>query len=324
MQRHSRRLIVGSAGSANGFGTIQSARARYGDSLFIVATDTNPRELAAASVIADAFVRTPLARSPEFPDALRALAESYPESSYLPIHDEEMEVVARLARDGGLPAGLDLIAPPYEVVRLCNDKWAMHEWLRANGLPSPETAPATPAALAAMRRPVALKPREGTGGEAVALVRDTQDLANVDPSRWPLQEQLKGPEIAIDVFLSRASGRFRCVCREYFEKRASVAMKVRLFNDPHLAGIAERLARQLPIFGACLVQVMQDAASGWRIIDVNPRIGSGTRMSAAAGLDFAAANLGDHWGEPIDELLPPLAGECYVARQYADYVTSRA
>jgi len=320
---HSRRLIVGSAGSANAFGAIQSARARFGNSVFIVAIDTNPRELTAASSIADAFVRVPAACSPEFVPALRAIAQSYPKSAYLPFHDEEIEAAARLARECNLPPGLDLIAPPYAVVRLCNDKWAMHQWLRANGLPSPETALATPAALGAMRGPVGLKPREGTGAEAVVPVRGANDLANIDPSRWLLQEQLIGPEIAIDVFLSRVSGRFHCVCREYFERRASVATKVRLFDDPSLAAIAEQLARKLPIFGAFLVQVMRDSASRWQIIDVNPRTGSGTRMSAAAGMDFAAANLGDHWGEPIDELLRPLQGECYVVRQYADYVTSR-
>src|SRR5271166_4816292 len=146
----SRRLIVGSAGSSNSFGTIQSVRDHYGDSVFVIATDTNRREMVAASVLADAFVQVPLARSPEFPEALRRIAASYPGSYYLPVHDDELEISARLAAEGKLPSGLELIAPPYNVIRLCSDKWAMHQWLRANGLPSPETALATPAALERM------------------------------------------------------------------------------------------------------------------------------------------------------------------------------
>lgn len=322
MRRHARRLIVGSAGSANSFGTIQSVRDRWSKSVFVIAIDTNPRELVAASVLADAFVRVPPARAPEFPDALRQIAASYPDSSYLPMHDDEIEIAARLARDGNLPPELDLVAPPSETVRLCGDKWAMHQWLRANGLPSPETALATPAALEGMRGPVILKPREGCGAKTVQLVRGAADLVTVDPNRWLLQEQLRKPEVGIDVFLSRDSSRFCCVCREYF-MRTSVAMKARVFHDPALAAIAEPLARGVPIFGAFLLQVMQDAASGWQIIDVNPRVGSSVRMSAAVGLDFAAANLADHWGETTEALLRPLAGEHYVVRQYADYVTSR-
>src|SRR5512146_588587 len=124
MTRHSRRLIISAAGSANAFGTIQSVRDHYGDSVFIIATDTHPRELIAASVLADDFVQVPLARSPEFPEALRKIAAAYPGSYYLPVHDDELETTTRLASERGLPAGLELIAPPYDVVRLCSDKWA--------------------------------------------------------------------------------------------------------------------------------------------------------------------------------------------------------
>jgi hypothetical protein len=141
------------------------------------------------------------------------------------------------------------------------------------------------------------------------------------PSDWLLQEPLQRPEVAIDVFQSRKGETFRCICREYLERRATVATKVRIFHEPALAAVAARLAQELPLSGAFMFQVMRDAGQAWRIIDVNPRIGSGTRMSAAVGLDFAAANLADLWGDPVEESLTPLAGEHFVVRQYEDYVT---
>lgn len=324
MTPDSRRLIVGTAGSANAFGTIRSVRAHYGNAVFVIATDTHRREMVAASVLADVFVQVPLARSPEFPEALRKIAASYPGSYYLPVHDDELEISARLAAEGNLPSGLELIAPPYDVIRLCSDKWAMHQWLRANGLPSPETALATPAALERMGSPVALKPREGYASKFVRLISETAELANIDPSRWLLQEPLRENEVALDVFLSRSAGKFCCVCREYLELSAGVVTNARVFHDPVLVDIAERLARGLPFFGVFMFQVMRDAARRWQIIDVNPRVGRGTGMSAAVGLNFAAANLADFWGESTEVLLPPLTGEHYVARQYADYVTSRS
>lgn len=319
-----RRLIIGTAGSAVAFGAIRSVRAHYGDAVFLVAMDTNRREMVASSVLADAFVQVPLARSPEFPNALGKISEAYPGSCYLPVHDDELEISARLAAEGKLPQGLELIAPPYDVVRLCGDKWAMHQWLRANGLPSPETAPATPAALERMGGPLALKPREGTGSKFVRLVSGAAELAGIDPDRWLLQEPLQENEVALDVFLSRSAGKFSCLCREYLALRAGIVTNARLFNDPILADIAERLARSVPIFGGFMFQVMRDRARRWQIIDVNPRVGRGTGMGLAVGLNFAAANLADFWGEPTEGLLPPLSGEHYVARQYADYVTSRS
>ncbi len=318
-----RRLIVGAAGSNNGFGTIQSVRDRYGDSVLIVAIDTSPRELVGASALADAFVQVPPARSPAFPDALRGIAETFSGGTYLPLHDHEIEVASRLAEEGRLPTGLDLVAPPHRVMRLCSDKWQMHQWLVAHGLPSPVTALAHASALATMPRPAMLKPREGFAGDRFALIRDAAELANVAPDQWILQEVLVEPEVGIDVFLSRDGRVFRCLCREYREKRATVATKARLYSDSILADIAERLARGVPLIGAFLFQVMRDETGQWRITDVNPRVGSATRMSAAVGMDFAAANLADHWNEPTEPLLQPFTGECYVVRQYADYLTRR-
>lgn len=318
-----RRLIVGTAGGAVALGAIRSVRAHYGDAVFVIATDTNRREMVAASVLADAFVQVPLARSPEFPEALREITASYRGCYYLPVHDDELEISARLAAEGKLPEGLELIAPPYDVIRLCSDKWAMHQWLRANGLPSPETALATPAALERMGSPVALKAREGSGSKFVRLVSGPADLAEIDPSRWLLQEPLRENEVALDVFLSRRTGRFSCVCREYLALSAGVVTNARLFSDPVLVDIAERLARRLPIFGVFMFQLLRNAAGEWQIIDVNPRVGRGTGMSAAVGLNFTAANLADFWGEPVEGLLPPLSGEYYVARQYEDFITRR-
>jgi len=99
---------------------------------------------------------------------------------------------------------------------------------------------------------------------------------------------------------------------------------MRIFDDRSLASIAERLARELQLFGASNFEVLRDSAGRWRIIDVNPRVGASARMIAAVGLDFAAANLADFWGEPTDTALPPLEGEHYVVRQFANYVTSRS
>jgi carbamoyl-phosphate synthase large subunit len=318
-----RRLIVGSAGSANAFGTIRSVRDRFAGSVFVIAVDTNPQEMVAASTLADAFVRMPPASDPNFAAALRDCAARYSANSYLPIHDAEIDVATRLLVEGRFPPGLDLISPPRDVVRRCSDKWAMHQWLQAQDLPSPETRLATIGALETMQRPAVLKPREGSGGENFLRVHEARQLEGVDPAKWLLQEVLEKPEIAIDTFLSRDRKVLRCACREYLEMRATVATKARIFHDGELAGIAERLARALPLCGAFLVQVMQDSRGKWRITDVNPRVGSATRMCVPCGLDFAAANLADFWGEDVSEALRPLTGEYYVARQYEEYVTRR-
>jgi predicted ATP-grasp superfamily ATP-dependent carboligase len=198
----------------------------------------------------------------------------------------------------------------------------MHRWLKTKGLPSPQTAFATPEALEKMQRPAILKPREGTGGVGVQSIHDPAALKDLDPSQWLLQETLQAYAVAVNMFFSRSAAVFRCVCREALEMRGGVPTKARIFDDRALASLSERLARSLPLFGTSVFEVMRDAADRWRIIDVNPRAGVSTRMCAAVGLDFAAANLADYWGEPTEPMFRPLDGEHYIMRQYANYVTN--
>src|SRR5271169_3867462 len=319
-----RRLIVGSAGSGGSFDVVRAVRQWYGDTVFVIAIDTNPRERVTASLLSDAFVQVLPARSPEFVDALARLAEAYPCSSYLPMHDEEIEVAARLASEGDLPPGLDLIAPPYEVVRLCNDKWHMHHWLQAHGLPTPDTALASPEAIGAVGLPAILKPRIGNASQGVRLVREESELAGLDPEHWLLQELLDGPVHYADALLSWRTGAFFCACRVNLSGArdyTTVRGTFRLYDDPALAACVERIARGLPLFGAFNINAMRSSACGLCIIDVNPRVGLGTRMSAAVGADIAAANLADYWGDPTGGMLKPVVGEYIVAREYVEYIT---
>jgi len=317
-----KRLILGAAGTGIAFGALHSIRERFAQSVYVIAIDPNPRDRVAASLYADAYVQVPLARSPEFGEALRRLAETYPGSCYLPAHDEEIEVAACLAAQGKLPAGLKLVAPPYESVRICRDKWRMYNWLRAHDLPTPETVLATPEAIGAVALPIIVKPRFGTASTGIRLARDRADLVGLDPDRWLLQELLAEPQLSVDAFLGRTDEIFRCVCRlmespsvGFIEARGNW----RVFEDALVARQAERLARRLPLPGAFFFQALSKEPGRWLITDVNPRLAYGSRISAILGADFAAANLADFWGEPTGILLQPIVGEHIVHRQFGHY-----
>src|SRR5262249_45657725 len=174
------------------------------------------------------------------------------------------------------------------------------------------------------RRAVLLMPREGTGGTNCPQIHAASELVGIDPDRWILQEVLRNPEVSLAGILGRSGDFFRCVCREYIEfRQGSPSTKGRVYDDERLAALAERLARGLQLFGGFFFEIMRDSAGDWRIIDIHPRVGAGTRMCAAVGVDICAANVADFWGEDVSSLLPALSGEYYVARQYEEYVTSR-
>jgi len=320
-----RRLIIGSAGGHNSFATVKALRQWYGDSVFIIAIDINPRERVTASLFSDAFIQVPPARSPEFGEALARLAETYPGSAYLPMHDEEIAVAARLASKGNLPAGVELIAPSYDVVRLCLDKWRMHQWLKANELPTPETVLVTPEAIAAVQLPTVLKPRIGTGSRGVRLIRERSELAGLASEAWLLQEFLQHPELQCTSFLSRHTGAHHSACHMFMGSRAGFLPAGhgpwRVFRDPVVEAHAEQLARRLPIFGSFFFQNLSDGSSRWLITDINPRAPAG-RFTAAAVADFTMANLADFWGEPFDRMLQSIEGEYAIGREFIEYVVA--
>jgi carbamoyl-phosphate synthase large subunit len=320
-----RQLILGAAGSGISHDTLRSVREQFGDRVFVVAIDINPRERVAASVMADAFVQVPLARSTAFLPALAELAEAYPGSCYLPVHDEELAAVADLATAGRLPPGLDVIAPSPEVIRICNDKWLAHQWLQDNGFDTAKTALADPVAVELVGLPAILKPRSGTASTGVRLIHDAAELAGLDREKWLLQELFQSQEITAEGLLSRRDGNFRTYCR--LQLAPMVGYRVirgvwRVLSDPAVGAIVERLARQLPLPGAFIVQGFHKDSSPLLITDINPRVASGMRAAAAVGTDFLAANLADFWGEPIDQMAKPVVGEHVVARGYSEHVTA--
>lgn len=110
------------------------------------------------------------------------------------------------------------------------------------------------------------------------------------------------------------------MCRERLEVKAGVSVKARVFDDPELSALAQKLGEELGLTGTFCFQVMRAPdAGGWAITDVNPRPGAGTRMTVAAGVDVLAAMMADAWGEDPGVFLGPLAGERFVTRQYTEY-----
>lgn len=315
-----RRLIVGGAGSLAALGIVRSVRRQFGDAVFIVAMDTNPRDQVAAAAFADAFVQVPMARSVKFHQALSDIAAAFPHAAYLPTNEYEIDVAAHLAAAGELPDGMGLVMPPHAMIRLCNDKWAMHHWLLARGFPSPATVQASPDTAETIPGALFLKPRNGYGSKGVRPIHDTNDVAALDPEEWLIQERLSEPVVTIEALLSRADGRCHSICRLRLSvDEHNVQTEARVFQDRVLADLVERIARALPLYGAFCLQVMASAAGDWKITDVNPRLASGTGASAAAGMDFVGANLADFWGDPVERFLQPMLGERYVVRRGTEY-----
>jgi carbamoyl-phosphate synthase large subunit len=310
---------VGAAGSATGWGVVQSVRERWPDAT-IVAADSNPRHRVAAAADADAFAQVPVATDAAFGPALATALAEHRIDVYVPIHDLELIAAARLREAGALPAGVACTAPSLAAAELCWDKLAVADALEAAGLPAARTAPGADAWIG----PCVAKPRRGVGSRGVRVLDD--GALRTDDERgdgYVVQERCDGPEVTVDAFRSRDGRVAAALCRERVATRGGVATTGRLFADAELEALAERLADAVGLRGAFCFQVMRPAgqARGWRITDVNPRVGGATRMSVAVGFDVHAAMLADAWGEDPAPYLARPDGERWVTRGYVERVT---
>jgi carbamoylphosphate synthase large subunit len=325
---------VGSSGSATGFGVLMSLREQWGAALRMVALDTNPPHLNAAATIADAYRQVPPADGAEYEAELAtAISNADTPVVYIPIYDSEILRAIRFAeRRGRRPDFRVLAAGPSPAIVQCNDKLATFGRLRAANLPAADTRVLAELSLGGpARRTAIVKPRYGVAS-AVHVVCTPEEVQRrrdaSDAERFIAQETCCAPEVTVDTFIGRDGGPnagvVEVLCRERLQVKAGIATKSRIFRDDALASMAVRAGAALGLAGVFCLQTMRSPDDGgWRITDVNPRPGAGTRMCAAVGRDFTALNFADFLGDPIARFMAPVALPQFVVRQYAEYITTR-
>jgi carbamoyl-phosphate synthase large subunit len=180
----------------------------------------------------------------------------------------------------------------------------------AHGFPTVEQT--TPAAALAdpdvWTFPLMAKPRFGSAGLGVGLVRDGQELALVARRGHELGEIIvqrvaPGVEHTIDVLSDRTG---RCVCavpRRRIEVRAGEVSKGMTVRSAVLEDLAARVCEALPgAYGALNVQIFVDGdvddPDNVAVVEINARYGGGFPLSLEAGADFPRWMLEELLGLP--------------------------
>lgn len=314
-------VAIGSAGSATGLGALRSL-ARWSPRPRLLACDTNPAHLVAASDAFD-FLQIEPANSDGFAETLGETLAGRGFTAFYPIHDIEV-AVATDQRATFQDANLTVLAASAEAVRIVRDKLHMAQVFKAAGVPGPATARLDEATWDGT--PLHYKPRSGVGSHGVGMIHDAVDFASAqmreDADQFIAQPFIEGQEITIDAFCP-APGDVRAIaCRERVEVKAGVSTKARIFADKTLHDLTAAVSQTLGLTGSFCHQVRGTAQVGWQVIDVNPRIGGGTAMSVAAGLDFPSAHAAHFLGLDPSPYLGTLPDtDVFVTRSYQEHVT---
>jgi carbamoyl-phosphate synthase large subunit len=318
-------LLITAAGTATAVNVIKSLSALEG--VRIVTTDSNPAEMIASPTRwRTAHHQVPLASNVDaFVDALCRISQQEGVDAIYPIHDQEILAVAQARSRFG-----DSVRTPSlsaEAVQECNDKWTNFQKCRSHGLPVPDTVLGSRLTPENFAGPMVRKPRRGVGSAGVRIVSAFDELRADDLAEDVIfQSGCMKPEFTIDVLA--LDDYFGAVVRDRLETKAGVCVKARVFFDPELTALSQRVATAFGLRGMFCFQVMTNPAGGYSIIDINPRCGGGTALTDACGFPIYRTYFSDLLGLPDAAALKEQCrqreakgGSALVCRYYEEVVT---
>jgi carbamoyl-phosphate synthase large subunit len=281
---------------------------------------------APALLEADQGFMVPAVDHADYFEVLGGVCRQHEVRLVISVHDLELPGLAQHARRFREWGTIVVISAP-EVIATCQDKWASFLFLRANNIPTPDTykslADAQEAlACGALRYPLVIKPRWGTGSIGVEWVANDHELhlahewarlqlkktfvaklgqlngAEPDGS-FVFQQALAGQEYGMDIVNDLDGRHVACLCRKKLVMRAGNTDRAVTISEPSLERIGELLGERLGHVGPldCDLIVAEDNSV---VIDMNPRFGGGYPFSHLAGANLPAALIAWANGEESD------------------------
>jgi carbamoyl-phosphate synthase large subunit len=255
----------------------QAALARRGGN--VIAVDTNA--CSPALYVSDKHYLVSPSDSPGFIEDILQLCQRERVRLIVPTRDEELPLFAA-NRNTFEEAGLRVLVPSIETVRVCQDKLAFVEFCESHDFAVPVTYRCKESA----QFPLFIKPRYGKASKEARILRDQKELSDAMKTKkdWLIQEYVREPEYTVDLLADFGSRVLSVVPRLRQVVLNGESYVSRTVNEPALIRESTRLAEELKLVGHNTIQCFFDG-SRVKFIEVNPRFGGGAALGIAAGAD---------------------------------------
>ncbi|NWK80878.1 ATP-grasp domain-containing protein [Acinetobacter sp. SwsAc4] len=160
-----------------------------------------------------------------------------------------------------------------------------------------------------------LKKNGGFGGRATKNIKG-KDIGLYN-SEFYIYEKIIGEEFTVDCF--PYNDVVYTSVRKRLEVKNGVCVKAEIIQSDYLNNVANEFAKKYFLKSPFCFQVIEKE-NKFYLIDVNPRLGAGSSMSAVNGMDFFSAHLALLLGEDPLKYLQKHHDRCIVTRQYANYL----
>lgn len=303
-------LLITAAGTGTAYAYVLAVRKHF-PALRLITADTNPAHLVAGSCLADKHVVLPLFDPGIYTDTISNVITLYDVTHYLPIIDPEI-----LFASAWEHPPCTVMTPDAEFCRNASNKSNYQRNFVGTGLNFPETFPRTdiPSVF-----PCWAKGDGGFGGRTSKFITCREDLAAV-PGGWFLQEHIDGCEYTVDCYPD-IDGQTICSVRERLVVKAGVCTHAHLIRHRKIENMAATLSQTMRRKSPFCFQAIERNDGSVAVTDINPRLGAGTALSVANGMEFFAAHLASEFGGDPLSFLKRRHPSCYVGRQYTEFLS---
>lgn len=316
--KFNKTVLISSAETGVAFASALALRRTWGNSVRIITADINEAHLVTCSLLSNKHIQVPLNQSQGFKKCLEGIILDEAIDTYIPVIDTEIYIGALLFSENRMNKGTAVQVIDPGVADICLDKYRTFKYLSENNILTPMCYLTNERINT--RENLILKLRKGYASQFEQIHGDL-DLSRLDPETYLIQDECARPEITVDVCYDMANGFFSYICRERIEVKSGVCTKARLFYDDETGMLAFTLAEKLKLSSFCF-QLMR-YKDKWAVTDINARLGAGTPVSVAAGLDFFSAMFAILWKGDPSVFFRKLQKEVFITRQYSDFVMNQ-
>lgn len=232
----------------------------------------------------------PLINDEDFIDKMNELIEEHDIDAIFPTHDS----VALFLVENSNRINAKIISADLETTQACRDKKITYQKLCGESF--------VPRIYEKIEElPVFIKPREGQGSVGAMLIKNAEEIPNIDISKYVICEYLPGAEYTIDCITDS-----RGILKGVFpRKRSRIQFGITAHGDTlqcneEIKNIAEKINGRFHFEGLWWFQLKEDANGSLKLLEISTRCAGTMGLTRMRGVNLPLLSVYNSLGYPIE------------------------
>ena len=273
------KVLVTSLGSNTAIGVIKSLKLAF-PSATIIACDSNKQSECNGSFFSDYFEQICQANDKNYIPSLIGLVNKYNIDCIIPIHDREIEVIAK--NKSNFREETQILVNNSDTIELCSDKVKCCLFLN-----EVLCVPKIYKEINQVELPSIMKEIRGVGSTTIQIIDSQNNIPSKIPDGMMIQEFISGEEYTVDCYSSYFNDDFRCVVRKRKEVKNGMSIKGEIISHPKIEKICKKIHKTLKYKGVSNIQFIENEKDIF-FIEINPRFAGGGILTYKNGFNIPA------------------------------------